>query len=269
MIQSTIKWIVVTLSVGSLVTIGVCWSIRIFYASDSMQWPLAQVHARELLSRPFERANRQSVQVPEYFPSETHHAWFTAVRLNAPGIVAIESEPYEAVHPGFYRTETRRRHDFPEWSVLSRAPEYDNDDFSRVYSEVAVGWPCIAMSSRLSVGYDGLEPPIGARLDVPIKDRLQGDVAWRGGRKFTALPVRPLVFGFAANTLIYGGACALIWAALRHLIHLRRQATLSRHHLCPTSGCGYPVGDLPSCPECGVAVPTSYPAGVSQSHATA
>jgi hypothetical protein len=75
-----------------------------------------------------------------------------------------------------------------------------------------------------------------------------------------ALPVRPILPGFAINTIFYAGMCWLLFAAP---FAVRRRRRIKRG-LCPA--CAYPVGASDLCTECGKPVtPSSGAASVPTS----
>lgn len=91
-------------------------------------------------------------------------------------------------------------------------------------------WPCLAM-----------EWSTWGRYRMEARDMLRA-----GGYE---LPLRPIWPGFAVNTLFYAAVLwLLIWGpfALRRLVRKQRG-------LCPA--CGYPVGGLATCTECGRPLP--------------
>ena len=60
-----------------------------------------------------------------------------------------------------------------------------------------------------------------------------------------ALPLRPILPGFAINTLFYA---AIVWLVFAGPFALRRWRRIKRG-LCPA--CAYPVGASDTCTECG------------------
>jgi len=63
-----------------------------------------------------------------------------------------------------------------------------------------------------------------------------------------ALPLRPLLPGFAVNTLLYA---AVLWVVFGGPFALRR---MIRHRRGQCEGCAYPIGTSEVCTECGAAV---------------
>lgn len=108
------------------------------------------------------------------------------------------------------------------------------------------GWPFRSMTgSYLNVRRSGTweysrwwtaEVPKAVRPSWHLKD---------GQGPFTIMPLRPLVVGTALNTLVWGGLFFGGWV----LVDWRRTRARVQRGEC--TRCGYPMGSLPRCPECG------------------
>ena len=139
---------------------------------------------------------------------------------------------------------------FPAWSGIRGGGEPSPD--SRVLLEAAEarGWPLLSLAASFETA-----PPLPSfdtRISLggveirPAADRT--NVYDASGR---TLPLRPVWYGFIANTLCYATAAWLLSGmpvALRRFVRGRRG-------LC--RACGYPAGDSEVCTECGSARPRS------------
>ncbi len=91
-------------------------------------------------------------------------------------------------------------------------------------------------------------------VDLPnaaLADGIRIDLDTTGGN-WRKLPVIPRPLGFALNTLLYGGVVLLVVLALGRLWRWIVGLRCSRRGRC--AACGYEIGDLVVCPECGAAV---------------
>jgi hypothetical protein len=80
---------------------------------------------------------------------------------------------------------------------------------------------------------------------LPLRS-LAGEVPFR--RSFTLIRLRPIFPGFAINTIFYAAILWVLCAVPGSVRRWRRR----RRGLCPA--CAYPVGQSPTCTECGAAV---------------
>ena len=112
-------------------------------------------------------------------------------------------------------------------------------DLGHVYGGgiVSAGWPLRTLHGAVLIGPAGREDYVHALL-LP---------AGSSDRKL--LPLHPLWLGTITNTFLYAG---ILWFCARRIAAGRRVARL-RRGLCP--GCGYPIGESPTCSECGGALP--------------
>ncbi|MCH8343390.1 MAG: hypothetical protein IH983_05340 [Planctomycetes bacterium] len=85
------------------------------------------------------------------------------------------------------------------------------------------------------------------RSGIPVSDQRFGF----GSRSWKGLPIRPVYFGFAINTLFYAG---ILWLVIAGRFALRRHIRRKRG-LCVA--CGYDLrhADHAACPECGGLLP--------------
>lgn len=72
-----------------------------------------------------------------------------------------------------------------------------------------------------------------------------------GGTHTPLIPLRPIPFGFAVNSVLYAMLSWLLVDQTRRLRALNR----IRRNLCPA--CAYPRGSSPVCTECGEALPAT------------
>ena len=99
----------------------------------------------------------------------------------------------------------------------------------------SAGWPLLAMR--------GVEGP--ARTYLPSTILLPDTAIVPKFAREKILPLRPIPLGFAADTLLFGSASWLGFAALARL----RAAVRRARGRC--GGCGYPRAGEERCPECG------------------
>ena len=116
------------------------------------------------------------------------------------------------------------------------------------------GWPFPSLCAR----YTGLsQANWDVHLAVPVGHKPKGGTTppsaqywWLGNwRAPPVLALRPVWPGFAFNTLFYTAIFAsLIWS-----VFATRRCVRKRHKRC--LACGYPLGRLEICTECGTPVP--------------
>jgi hypothetical protein len=108
----------------------------------------------------------------------------------------------------------------------------------------ARGWPLPSLSTVFVPGMDpGSFHPRGRLDGVEIEPSRDPTNVYNPSAR--TLPLRPVWWGFLANTILYGGAA---WA-LVHLPLSVRGFSRARRGLCPA--CGYRRGESAACPECG------------------
>ncbi|MDZ4753751.1 MAG: hypothetical protein SGJ11_04560 [Phycisphaerae bacterium] len=98
---------------------------------------------------------------------------------------------------------------------------------------VTAGWPLPCLWGHIS--YDINETP-------------QTYVEWRGGimeSRSAWIPLYPMWFGLAADSLLYGGSVALVWIGVGTVRRQRR----ARAGKCLS--CGHLLAGVVTCPECG------------------
>ncbi len=109
---------------------------------------------------------------------------------------------------------------------------------SREAGEIACGWPLRAFTARWEVSRTGLY--VGAIVNVQ-----HGFLGPGRGSQRTVIPYSPIWTGLLGNITALGASAAgLAWLA-RSAVRLRRR----RSGRCES--CGYEVGTLDACPECG------------------
>lgn len=142
------------------------------------------------------------------------------------------------------------------WSILAEhqfaqsGPSFASDE--RVYGvqEVrAYGWPLRSMCVRKQV-QDPYSRDAIWNVDLTWLDR---GLEHPDGSQRMRLPLRPMLPGFVVNTLL----AAIVMAAGIFAIGSVRARLVRdlriRRGLC--TGCGYAIGDLVVCPECGAGRP--------------
>ncbi|MHC4217971.1 MAG: hypothetical protein ACYSU7_05890 [Planctomycetota bacterium] len=125
----------------------------------------------------------------------------------------------------------------PGWSRAATPPHESNYEERAVWED-ARGWPMVCL---LSYSAD-----FGGRVKFPWALDLGGTQGPMGLPR--VLPLRPILSGFAINTLVYAVA---LWSIILGPTTLRRTIRRRRHR-CPA--CGYPIGESDLCSECGGAL---------------
>jgi hypothetical protein len=130
-------------------------------------------------------------------------------------------------------------HLVPRWAAVSAgAPRLG---INVCYRDLAWGWPKLALRTRITERYGtGFRPDV-----IALEGGLLKDALWRDGDVPYPLPLRPIVFGFALNTLFYA---AILWLLILGPFVLRRFIRV-RRGLCPK--CAYPMAESSVCTECG------------------
>lgn len=111
---------------------------------------------------------------------------------------------------------------------------------------VDAGWPLPALRGRFwrATHTTGV---INEHVDNAVL--VDGDRMWAPLMiKARLIPLRPQWWGFAANTILYGGAIYLAIYRRRAMLHLLRR------HRKRCVECGYPAGASSVCSECGQGV---------------
>jgi hypothetical protein len=122
-----------------------------------------------------------------------------------------------------------------------------------VASGVRYGWPVPAMQWRVAFVAKGMGDklviPTGMTTGVKLPGQPIHSVVWYAPSQFERrLPLLPVWPGFAVSTVLYASLAAAVWLLCRARSTLRRRHRI-RRGLC--LACGYAVGGLPICPECG------------------
>ncbi len=128
----------------------------------------------------------------------------------------------------------------------SRARKPVTDDLKEsVIYEVIAGFPFAAAHGEWRIAEDGTESYWYA---VPYKPSTN-----LGSTPFywfkIPLPLKPIFPGILINTIIWGAVAWACWFLLRARIIGTIRWRRTRRARCPS--CGYDLGPLPTCPECG------------------
>jgi len=115
---------------------------------------------------------------------------------------------------------------------------------------VATGWPARAVSMWCSSAVQELPNDEGIRYIY--------DLHWgiAGSRRFVqrepetapALPMRPIWWGFMCNTIFYASVAVAVCIIPERI----RRSFRCKRGRCPA--CGYPIGESPTCSECGATI---------------
>ena len=114
----------------------------------------------------------------------------------------------------------------------------------------ARGWPCLSLAGGLHLERRSQTGRLIPHVDMFWAIALDEDRVddFNKHRDLRLLPLRPLLGGFAVNTLFYA---AILWLLIRGPFALRRFLRVKRG-LCPK--CAYPMGESSVCTECGGAL---------------
>ena len=148
----------------------------------------------------------------------------------------------------------------PEWGAFGDpVPGYETGLIT-VHRRIgdARGWPMLSMWSEPYIAYKSRDEGwVVSRGNGGIKTPLP---SWHRGTfpPERYLPLRPIWFGFAINTMLYSATAAGGWMLIRAPFMIRR--TIRRkHNQCPH--CGYPIGVCATCTECGRPIHTRLAPG--------
>ncbi len=134
----------------------------------------------------------------------------------------------------------------PAWASFASP---DHEPASLAYHAcvaTARGWPCLSLAGGLHLEIFPFEPTT-PQVDTLWAIALDEDRVDDPNKHWDLrlLPFRPLLGGFALNTLFYA---VLLWLLISGPFALRRFLRL-RRGLCPK--CAYPMGESVVCTECG------------------
>ena len=213
-------WCVSALAFGALVTMAVAWS--------TLAWGV----------------QRRAVVIDSWLTSAKAPAW-NIVRSRKLGIERFAAHPIQ--HQPMLDILAQGSATAPPDSVLDHLPvcTYPPTDALHLTDTVCAyraGLPFKCLSCYFEYTLTTEFPPpttIRGGFDIGSPATANNDVWHR------VIPVRPLVFPFAVNTVVYAFIGAAILTGSRLLLRTIR-ALRGR---CPR--CGYPVGDSTSCSECG------------------
>jgi hypothetical protein len=222
--------IAIFLLAGAVVNIGVAWVCAAIPQSD---WYEDQVD------------KHINAEVPDVYDSMDGWRWERPSGV----VVLVHHVSFRGDDPP---SETPVEEWVPEWSrAFYEEPLGSGEDMIRIYGPRIAkgnGWPLISMG-----GAFGVTPEVPRRvyswyaifLDPP-PSQPRPSFKVLGCR---LLPFRPIWPGFAFNTVFYG---VLLWLLIRGPYALRR-LNRRRRGLCPK--CAYPMGNSPTCAECGRTLP--------------
>jgi len=128
----------------------------------------------------------------------------------------------------------------------SRAHKPVSDDLKEsVIYEVIAGFPFPAAQGEWRIAEDGTESYWYATPYKPSTNLGSSPLYWFK----IPLPLKPIFPGIILNTIIWGAVAWACWFLLRARIIGTIRWRRTRRALCPS--CGYDLGLLPTCPECG------------------
>jgi len=165
--------------------------------------------------------------------------------------------------PALARYEYQVISQVPRWSVISRRGDLKKAIKTRSFRTIerVTGWPLPSMYGRVRYRLsDEADPVHGFTWEspryewaIPIHDLH----TTRNGAPIPVvdipfIPLRPILLGIVANSAFYGLFFASIWLVFRRIWRLLTGAKKrERFKRGECFRCGYPLGDLGRCPECG------------------
>jgi hypothetical protein len=222
--------VVLFLALGAVVNVGVAWGCAYFIDGGRC---LITATAR----------GRTAVEHPRWEVVLGRRAGVTLIRSDASGIppppvpLPADATPREMaawMSAPIGSLDARVVVRVPRWSRASAPPD-EADYARRAVWEDARGWPMVCL-----VSYSA---DFGGRIGHPWALD-PGGSRWPNGLP-RVLPLRPILIGFAGNTV---GYAAVLWSIVLGPATIRRLVR-RRRHLCPA--CGYPEGASRLCTECG------------------
>lgn len=128
-------------------------------------------------------------------------------------------------------------------TISGRYPEAGGrfNDQTMIVVNLSAGWPFRALTTETAHNGKWTDP--SPRLELFSRPGPRGNYITR------ELPLTPVWWGFAGNTLLYA---FVIWVLMGGPRKLRLLVRRHRHQ-CPA--CGYPIGTSPVCTECGTPLP--------------
>ncbi len=143
----------------------------------------------------------------------------------------------------------------PEWGAFGDPVAGYESGLVTVHRRIgdARGWPMLSMWSEPYIAYKSRDKGwVVNRGNGGIRTPLP---AWHRGTfpPERYLPLRPIWFGFAINTLFYSATAASLWILVCTPFLIRRRIRRQRNQ-CPH--CGYPIGVSAACTECGLPIQT-------------
>jgi len=227
--------VVLSLAVGLIATVAVAWGIELL---ENRQVKVAGL----AVGVPAEPYNGWMSTVPEGWPDKPNMT-----------TICIQGGVFDVTPAGVIKlrhgTRTRTRQGMGMGSSSSfgvNDVQFLDERSGSVLDRVDVGWPIATMRRRGPE--DMREPPtaVVARLwkygvEVPVLE-------YTGQPWKRRLPLRPIWTPFLASVAGWGAVLTLpywSWTGVRTLRDRRR----ARTGCC--ANCGYELGDLDTCPECG------------------
>lgn len=136
----------------------------------------------------------------------------------------------------------------PTWSRAHEPPNQGTSP-NNIF-ETAAGWPFIALKGEWHTIDDSAygSESVWSMVFINKHDLLSP----------TVLPLKPIFPGIILNAIIWGAVVWACWFLLRARIIGTIRWRRTRRALCPS--CGYDLGLLPTCPECGHTSTESHPA---------
>ena len=134
----------------------------------------------------------------------------------------------------------------PKWTDVVDHLEPGDINNADVVAE-ATGWPFLAMFAHYELAPG--EPDQSGKYFFPIRSPRGIVISDAGDLCLLILPTRIIWPGFAINTILYA---VVLWLLIPGPFALRRLVR-RRRGLCPA--CTYPMGESPTCTECGRDLP--------------
>ena len=216
--KRTLLMVLLLLTGGATINVGVAWGSLVVSQSLTGEWSCSDDWVERV--------------------GTTSEA--TLFRRTFPDISFEEDECLAtgSRRPGWVLDSIRLvRHEWPGGLVTN----FDYPIVRREVSRVACGWP--AHSIQGDEICTGRNESLSGAAHVPKFVK-----RWAGESPLIFLPLRPILSGFALNTIFYA---AILWLVFAAPGFVRRRIRIKRGQ-CPA--CGYPIGTNPVCTECGTPV---------------
>lgn len=247
---------VVSLFLGALVTLALAEILALRYALEEVEWTAQERRG-------------------------SYNGWaLTATEHWNPGFLHLEVNGSRASREvsnvggtlerarATYGTQEPPTGELPLADLIAADPVLrtpPRDPFEHAHVEyAAAGWPFLAMEGRI----DAAERRVrSGAVWAPGRSSSCHVTQWSSKKRFGwfaqegthAFPLRPRIPGFIADSILIGAMIEIAFTAARLIVRTRGLRIWPRRGAC--RACGYRVGALARCPECGCESPAISPSG--------